>query len=132
MIGAGSYVGFGAVVTADVWVLLTEAFVELQLAKIRQQLNSSALHRVLTEMHHAVKVVEMSGLSLSVTLSVHCEKREKQKHFLGVRHLNKGRKKKSKSLKLLHTADNPLDALDIGVRVEEDTMREFSISASSS
>lgn len=131
MIGAGSYVWFGTVVTADVWMLLTEAFVELQLAKIRQQLNSSALHRVLTEVHHAVKVVEVSGLGLSVTLSVHCEKREKQKHFLRVRHLNK-RRKKSKSLKLLHTGDNPLDALDIGVRVEEDTVRDFSISASSS
>lgn len=93
MLGAGSYVGFAAVVTADVWVLLAEVFVELQLAKIRQQLNSSALHRVLTEVHHAVKVVEVSGLALSVTLSVHCEKREKQKHLLRVRYLNKRRKK---------------------------------------
>lgn len=49
-----SYIGFGTVVTADVRVLLTEAFVELQLTKICEQLNSSALHRVLTEVHHAV------------------------------------------------------------------------------
>lgn len=97
MTEAGSYIRFGAVITADVWVLLTEAFVELQLAKIRQQLNSSALHGVLTEVHHAVKVVEVSGLGLSVTLSVHCQKREKQKHFLRVRHLNKRSKKKKEA-----------------------------------
>lgn len=54
MIRNDSYVGFGAVVTADVRVVLTEAFVELQLPKVCEQLNSSALHHVLTEVHHAV------------------------------------------------------------------------------
>lgn len=49
-----SYIGFGAVVAADVGVLLTEVFVEPQLTKIGKQLNSSALHRVLAEVHHAV------------------------------------------------------------------------------
>lgn len=48
------YVGFGTVVTADVCVVLTEVFIELQLPKVREQLNSSALHHVLTELHHAV------------------------------------------------------------------------------
>lgn len=66
------YVGFGAVVAADVRVLLAEALVELELAKVGQQLDSSALHGVLAEVHHAVEVVEMSGLGCSVALSVHC------------------------------------------------------------
>ena len=30
-----------------------------------------------------------------------------------------------------HTADNPLDSLDVGVRVEENTVRDLSVSASS-
>lgn len=65
------YVGFGAVVAADVCVLLTEAPVEFQLAKISQQLNSSALHAVLAEVHHAVKVVVVGRLCLTVSFSVH-------------------------------------------------------------
>lgn len=32
---------------------------------------------------------------------------------------------------LLHTADNPLDALNISVGVEENTVRDLSISSSS-
>ncbi len=56
-------------------MVLTEAFVELQLPKVCEQLNSSALHHVLTEVHHAVQVVEMSRLGVSVTLSVHCDKK---------------------------------------------------------
>lgn len=36
MMGNDSYVGFGAVVAADVRVVLTEAFVELQLPKVRE------------------------------------------------------------------------------------------------
>lgn len=64
--GAGeygvSYVGFGAVVTGDVNVLLAEALVELKFAKVGQQLDSTALHGVLAEVHHAVEVVQMSGL----------------------------------------------------------------------
>lgn len=67
-----SYVGFGAVVTADVRMLFTEAFVELELPEVGEQLNSSTLHHVLTEVHHAVQVVEMSRLGVSVTFSVHC------------------------------------------------------------
>lgn len=68
-----SYVGFATVVTADVWMVFTEAFVELELPEVRQQLNSSALHHVLTEVHHAVQVVEMSCLGVSVAFSVHCD-----------------------------------------------------------
>lgn len=69
-----SYVGFGTVVTADVCVFLTEHFVKLQLPKVCKQLKSSALHHVLTEVHHAVQIVEMSRLGVSVTFFVHCEK----------------------------------------------------------
>lgn len=76
-----SYVGFGTVVTGDVCVILTEAFVELQLSKVCEQLNSSALHHVLTEVHHAVKVVEMSRLGVSVTFSVHCDREKTNKHL---------------------------------------------------
>lgn len=65
------YVGFGAVVAADVGVLLTEASVEFQLAEISQQLNSSALHAVLAEVHHAVKVVVVGRLGVTVSFSVH-------------------------------------------------------------
>lgn len=68
------YVGFGAVVAADVCVLLTEAPVEFQLAEISQQLNSSALHAVLAEVHHAVKVVVVGRLGLTVSFSVHWQK----------------------------------------------------------
>lgn len=84
MLKNSSYVGFGTVVAADIRVLLTEAFVELQLAKICQQLNSSALHHVLTEVHHAVEVVEVSRLGVSVTFSVHCEKKKKKGIYLGL------------------------------------------------
>lgn len=69
---SSSYIGFGAVVTADIGVLLTEAFVEIQLAKVGEQLDSSALHHVLAEVHHTVEVVVMSCLCVSVTFSVHC------------------------------------------------------------
>lgn len=62
MEGGVSYVGFVAVVAADVLVLLAEALVELELAKVGQQLDSTALHGVLAEVHHAVQVVEVSGL----------------------------------------------------------------------
>lgn len=58
--GGVSYVGFGAVVAADVRVLLAEALVELEFAKVGQQLDSTALHGVLAEVHHAVEVVEVS------------------------------------------------------------------------
>lgn len=77
--GGAPYVGFGAVVTADVRVILAEALVELELAKVGQQLDATALHSVLAEVHHAVKVVEMSVLGLSVPLSVHCEGGQKGK-----------------------------------------------------
>lgn len=72
--GAGEgapYVGLGAVVAADVCVLLAEASVEFQLSEISQQLNSSALHAVLAEVHHAVKVVVVRRLGLAVSFSVH-------------------------------------------------------------
>lgn len=36
-----------------------------------------------------------------------------------------------RSIFLPHTADNPLDALDVCVGVEENTVRDLSISASS-
>lgn len=49
-----SYVGFDTVVAADVWMVLTKVSVELQLSEVSEQLNSSALHHVLTEVHHAV------------------------------------------------------------------------------
>lgn len=54
MISNEAYVGFGAVVAADVRVVFAEAFVELELAKVCKELNSSTLHHVLTEVHHAV------------------------------------------------------------------------------
>lgn len=60
--GGGAYVGFGAVVAADFRVLLAEALVELELAKVGQQLDSTALHGVLAEVHHAVQVVQVGGL----------------------------------------------------------------------
>lgn len=65
------YVGFCAVVAADICVFLTEASVEFQLAEISQQLNSSALHGVLTEVDNAVKVVVVGCLGVSVSF-VHC------------------------------------------------------------
>lgn len=68
------YVGLDAVVAADVGVLLTEAPVELQLAEISQQLNPPALHAVLAEVHHAVKVVVVGRLGLAVSFSVHWQK----------------------------------------------------------
>lgn len=80
--GAGEsgvpYGGLGAVVATDVRVLLAEALVELELAKVGQQLDSTALHGVLAEVHHAVEVVEVRGLGRSVTLPVHCDDREKE------------------------------------------------------
>lgn len=59
-------------------MFFTEVFVELQLPKVGQQLNSSALHHVLTEVHHAVEVVVMSSLGVLVTFSVHCHHKNKQ------------------------------------------------------
>lgn len=72
MAAAAAYVGSGAVVAADVCVLLAEAPVEFQLTKISQELNSSALHGILAEVHHAVKVVVVGRLGVSVSFSVHC------------------------------------------------------------
>lgn len=77
MDGEAAYVGSGAVVAADVCMLLTEAPVEFQLAEISQQLNSSALHGVLAEVHHAVKVVVVGRLGVSVSLSVHCPEKKR-------------------------------------------------------
>ena len=75
-----SYVGFGAVVTADVWVLLTEASVEIHLPEVCEQLNSPALHQVLTEVHHAVQVVHMSRLGLSVPFFVHWDLKKNEQY----------------------------------------------------
>lgn len=49
-----SYIGFGTIVAGDVGMVFTETFVELELPEVRKQLNPSALHHVLTEVHHAV------------------------------------------------------------------------------
>lgn len=54
-------------------MVLTEGSVKVQLPKVRQQLNPSALHHVLTEVHHAVQVVEVSCLGVSVPLTIHWE-----------------------------------------------------------
>lgn len=123
-------------------MVLTVAFVELQLPEVREQLNSSALHHVLAEVHHAVEVVDMSHLGLSVTFSIHCDLNKKIKkshlslHYFYIQlviiynyiHFACN----TKGLYFLsHTADNPLDAVDVGVGVEEDTVRDISISASS-
>lgn len=59
-------------------MLLTETPVEIQLAEISQQLNSSALHGVLAEVHHAVKVVVVRRLGVSVSFSVHCPRTKRQ------------------------------------------------------
>lgn len=49
-----AYIGSGAVVTDDLWMVLTEAGLELQLTKISKQLDSSAVHHILAEVNHAV------------------------------------------------------------------------------
>lgn len=115
MDGEAAYVGSGAVVAADVCMLLTEAPVEFQLAEISQQLNSSALHGVLAEVHHAVKVVVVGRLGVSVSLSVHCP--EKKTTLTVLRNFPTLRKVQS-----LLTADNPFDAVNVSVRVEKNTM----------
>lgn len=66
------YVGFGAVVAADICMFFTEASVEFQLAEISQQLNPPAFHGVLTEVDNAVKVVVVGCLGVSVSFFVHC------------------------------------------------------------
>lgn len=71
-----SYIWPATVVTGDVGVFLTEAPVERHLSKVGKQLNPPAVHHVLTELHHAVQVIEVSGLGVSVTLSVHCHEKK--------------------------------------------------------
>ena len=49
-----TYVGPCTVVTYDLWVVLAEAGIELDLTKVGKQLDSSALQQVLAEINHAV------------------------------------------------------------------------------
>lgn len=66
-------------------MVFTEVSVEVQLSKVSQQLDSSALHHVLAEMHHAVQVVEMSGFGVAVAFSVHCDEARDSNHIFKYR-----------------------------------------------
>lgn len=63
-------------------MVFTEVSVELQLSKVGKKLNPSALHHVLTEVHHAVEVVEMSRLGVFVAFSVHCDHKRTTRNYL--------------------------------------------------
>lgn len=67
-----SYVWSGAVVTDDLRMLFTEARVKSVLAKVSQQLDPSAFSHILTEMHHAVQVIDVGGFGLLVAIFIHC------------------------------------------------------------
>lgn len=62
----------GTIVTDDLRMLFTEACIECVLAEVSQQLDSPALSNVLTEMHHAVQVVDVGGFGLLVAIFIHC------------------------------------------------------------
>lgn len=63
-------------------MVFTEVSVEVQLSKVSKQLDSPALHHVLTEMHHTVQVVEVGGFSVPVAFSVHCDEAHDSDHNL--------------------------------------------------
>lgn len=62
----------GTIVTDDLRMLFTEACIKRVLAKVSQQLDPPALGHILTEMHHAVKVVDVGGFGLLVAIFIHC------------------------------------------------------------
>lgn len=111
-------------------MVLAEAPVKLQFSEVREQLNSSALHHVLTEVHHAVQIVEVSCFGVPVPVSIHCNngitQRETVLRAFIWPDIQRGQ------LKFMsHTADNPLDAMDVSVGVEENAVRDISVPASS-
>jgi len=62
----------GTIVTDDLRMLFTEACIKRVLSKVSQQLDPPALGQILTEMHHAVKVVYVGGFGLLVAIFIHC------------------------------------------------------------